>query len=67
MRCAKDRVLVVAMGRRVARKLQDVLVEAVRSLFSADPNLPLAVVFATTHGDDSSLARLRRIAARVFR
>lgn len=60
--CAENRVLVVAMGRRVAQKLHDVLVDTVRSLLAGDPGLPLAVVFATTHGDDGSPARLERIA-----
>ncbi|HTB11121.1 MAG TPA: glycogen/starch synthase [Bryobacteraceae bacterium] len=58
---AQGKVLVVAMGRRVAQKLHDVLVESVRSLLAAEPGLPLCVVFATTHGDEGSPARLERM------
>ncbi len=55
------KVMVIAMGRRVSQKLHDVVVEAVRLLLVAEPQLPLFVVFATTPGDPSSAARLHRI------
>ena len=58
---AKDKVIVVAMGRRTAQKLHEVVVASTRSLLAEHPDLPLVVVFATTHGDDSSAARLKVI------
>jgi glycogen synthase len=55
------KVLVVSMGRRVAQKQHDVLVESVRTLLNKDKNLPLFVFFATSKGDPGSQARLERI------
>ncbi|PKO03204.1 MAG: hypothetical protein CVU43_03725 [Chloroflexi bacterium HGW-Chloroflexi-5] len=60
--CA-DKVIIVSMGRRVAQKLHDVMVESTRQLLRADKNLPLFVVFTTVHGDDGSPARLERMQA----
>lgn len=58
---AVGKVVVVSMGRRVAQKQHDVLVESVRAILTADPALPLLVIFATVHGDAGSPARLARI------
>ena len=55
------KVLVVAMGRRVAQKQHDLVVESARLLLRQDPALPLFIYFATTPGDDGSPARLERI------
>ena len=55
-----DRVLVVAMGRRVAQKMHDVIVEATRSVLLQNPDLPLFVVFATVSGDPGTADRLRK-------
>lgn len=57
-----DKVLVVSMGRRVAQKQHDLLVESTRLLFRKNPDLPLFVYFATTPGDPGSAARQQRIA-----
>jgi len=56
------KVLVVSMGRRVAQKQHDLLVESTRMLLRNDPDLPLFVYFATTPGDPGSAARQQRIA-----
>jgi glycogen synthase len=61
-KCA-DKVIVVSMGRRVAQKQHDVMVESTRHLLRADKNLPLFVVFTTVHGDAGSPARLERMQA----
>jgi glycosyltransferase involved in cell wall biosynthesis len=63
-----DRVLVVSMGRRVAQKLHEVIVEGVRSVLQQRPDLPLFVVFATVSGDASDSFRRERIQnlARAF-
>ena len=58
---AAGKVLVVAMGRRVAQKQHDLVVESARQLLRQNPDLPLFIYFATTHGDDGSPARLERI------
>jgi glycogen synthase len=58
-----DKVIVISMGRRVAQKLHDVMVESTRQLLSTDKNLPLFVVFTTVHGDSGSPARLKRMQA----
>lgn len=58
---ATGKVLVVSMGRRVAQKQHDLVVESARQLLSQDPDLPLFIYFATTHGDEGSPARLERI------
>jgi len=60
--CA-DKVIVVSMGRRVAQKLHDVMVESTRQLLRADKTLPVFVVFTTLHGDSGSPARLARMQA----
>jgi glycogen synthase len=51
------------MGRRVAQKLHDVMVESTRQLLRKDKNLPIFVVFTTVHGDGGSPARLERMQA----
>jgi glycogen synthase len=58
-----ERVLVVAMGRRAAQKLHDVIVEGVRSLLRHRKDAPLFVVFATVSGDAADLLRKERIEA----
>jgi glycosyltransferase involved in cell wall biosynthesis len=58
---ARGKVIVVTMGRRVAQKLHDVFVAAVRAVLARQPDLPLLIVFATTSGDAGSDARLGRI------
>lgn len=58
--CA-DKVIIVSMGRRVAQKLHDVMVESTRQLLRKDKNLPIFVVFTTVHGDAGSPARLERM------
>lgn len=60
--CA-DKVIIVSMGRRVAQKLHDVMVESTRQLLRKDKNLPIFVVFTTVHGDAGSPARLERMQA----
>lgn len=57
----KEKALGVVMGRRVSQKGHDVAVQAVRSLLRSTPKLPILFFFATTHGDDTSTARLQRI------
>ena len=57
------KVLVVSMGRRVAQKQHDLLVESTRQLLRQDPDFPLFVYFATTPGDPGSPARQERIDA----
>jgi hypothetical protein len=56
-----DRVLVVAMGRRVAQKLHDVIVEGVRGLLLEHPYVPLFLVFATVSGESADQIRKERI------
>ena len=56
-----DRVLVVAMGRRVVQKLHDVIVEGVRGLLLDHPYLPLFLVFATVSGESADQIRKERI------
>jgi len=56
-----DRVLVVAMGRRVSQKLHEVISEGVRSLLKKHRDLPLSVVLATVPGESADRARLERI------
>jgi glycogen synthase len=56
-----DRVIVVSMGRRVAQKQHDVLVESVRQILDEDPAFPILVVFATAHGDPERLERMRTL------
>jgi hypothetical protein len=56
-----DRVLVVAMGRRVAQKLHDVIVEGVRIVFQQHPELPLFLIFATVSGESADRPRKERI------
>jgi glycosyltransferase involved in cell wall biosynthesis len=56
-----DKVLVVAMGRRVAQKLHEVVAEGVRRLLHDRPGLPLFVVLATVAGEAADRARLDRI------
>ncbi len=58
-----NKVIVISMGRRVAQKLHDVMVESTRQLLRKDKNLPLFVVFTTVHGDSGSPARLERMQA----
>jgi len=58
---ARGKVIVVSMGRRVAQKLPDLLVESLRHLLQKPRAWPLLAIFATTHGDDSSEGRLDRI------
>jgi glycogen synthase len=58
---AQGKVIIVSMGRRVAQKQHDVLVESVRQILSRDKGFPMFVVFSTIHGDDGSPARLERI------
>jgi hypothetical protein len=60
-RKARGKVVVVTMGRRVSQKLHEVFVESVRQLLGEPPGLPLLAIFATTHGDAGSGARLARI------
>jgi len=61
---ARDRVVVVSMGRRAAQKQHDVLVESVREILRRDPSFPILVVFATTY-DDGGQPRLDRMRALV--
>jgi len=56
-----DRVLAVAMGRRVAQKLHEVITEGVRMLLRQHRGLPLFVVFATVSGESAERTRLERI------
>jgi glycogen synthase len=58
---ARGKVLLVTMGRRVAQKQHDVLVESVRRLLRAEPQFPLLAFFATVAGDGGSAARLQRM------
>jgi hypothetical protein len=58
---ANGKVLCVAMGRRSVQKLHCVVADAVRRVLRQDPSAPLFVLFATTHSDESSPARLERI------
>lgn len=58
-----DKVIVISMGRRVAQKLHDVMVESTRQLLRKNKDLPLFVVFTTVHGDSGSPARLERMQA----
>ncbi|QEH38984.1 glycogen synthase [Aquisphaera giovannonii] len=56
-----DKVLVVAMGRRVAQKLHEVVAEGVRRLLRERPGLPVFVVLATVAGEAADRARLGRL------
>jgi glycogen synthase len=56
-----DKVLVVAMGRRVSQKMHEVLVKSASQLLKQDPDFPLFIFFATKRGDASSAARLNHI------
>ncbi len=56
-----DRVLVVAMGRRVSQKLHEVITEGVRALLRQRRDLPLFVVLATVSGESADRTRLERI------
>ncbi|HJU43813.1 MAG TPA: glycogen/starch synthase [Vicinamibacterales bacterium] len=58
---ACDKAVVVTMGRRVAQKQHDLLVESVRQLLTEDPAFPLLVIFATTPGDQADEERVNRI------
>ena len=60
-----DRVLVVAMGRRVAQKLHEVVIEGTREVLSRNPDLPLFLVLATVPGESEAIdePRLARIEA----
>jgi glycogen synthase len=55
---AKDKVIIVSMGRRVAQKQHDVLVESVRNILETDSRVPLLAVFTTIEGDSGSHSRL---------
>jgi glycogen synthase len=59
----EGKAIIVCMGRRVAQKQHDVLVESLAALLRNNPALPLFVVFATVPGDDGSESRLRRMVA----
>ncbi len=61
-KCA-DKVIIISMGRRVAQKLHDVMVESTRQILRKDKNFPILVVFSTVHGDSGSPARLERMLA----
>jgi glycogen synthase len=56
-----DRVLIVAMGRRVSQKLHDVIIEGVRNVMARSPDLPFFLVMATVWGESADEVRLRRI------
>ncbi len=58
---AKEKALVVSMGRRVSQKQHDVLVEALRWLLLEDSTVPIFVLFSTMHGDGGSPERLKRM------
>jgi glycogen synthase len=58
---ANDKAIIVSMGRRVAQKQHDLLVESVRQILKEDKNFPLVVVFATVEGDAGSPARFELI------
>jgi len=58
-----DKVMVISMGRRVAQKLHDVMVESIRQILRQDKQFPILVVFSTVHGDTGSPARLERMRA----
>jgi glycogen synthase len=58
---AQEKVIVVSMGRRVAQKQHDLLVESLRLILRDDREFPVLAVFATVHGDTGSEARLERI------
>jgi glycogen synthase len=60
---AAGKVLVVSMGRRVAQKQHDVLVESTRAVLQDNPAMPLLTLFTTITGDEGSEARLGRIRA----
>ncbi len=54
---AKDKVLIVSMGRRTAQKQHDLLAESVRQILKEEPAFPILVVFTTVEGDGGSGAR----------
>ncbi|WP_165235981.1 glycogen/starch synthase, partial [Aquisphaera insulae] len=60
---AGEKVLVVAMGRRVAQKLHEVVAEGVRRLLRDRRGLPVFVVLATVAGESAAAdaARLARL------
>ncbi len=58
---AAGKVIVVSMGRRVAQKQHDLLVESARQILTQDPSFPLLVIFSTMHGDLGSPARFERM------
>lgn len=60
-RMAKDRIVIVSMGRRSAQKQHDVLVESLRDLLRAERQLPIIAVFATTAGAPGAAERQARI------
>jgi glycogen synthase len=60
---AAGKVLVVSMGRRVAQKQHDVLVESTRAILHSDSATPLLTLFTTVKGDEGSEARLARVRA----
>jgi glycogen synthase len=49
----ENKVIMVAMGRRVSQKSHLAIVEAVRDLLRQAPDLPFFVVFATTKSEDA--------------
>ena len=61
-KCA-NKVIIISMGRRVAQKLHDVMVESTRQILQKDKSFPILVVFSTVHGDSGSPARLKRMQA----
>lgn len=61
-KCA-DKVIIISMGRRVAQKLHDLMVESTRQILRKNRNFPILVVFSTVHGDSGSPARLERMLA----
>ena len=55
---AGGKVVVISMGRRVAQKQHNLLIESARQIFTRDKDFPLLIVFSTIHGDDDSPVRL---------
>lgn len=60
-RMAKDRIVIISMGRRSAQKQHDVLVESLRELLRTERELPILAIFATTAGAPGAEQRQGRI------
>lgn len=60
---AKNKVIVVTMGRCAPQKQHDIFVESVRELLRKDIKTPILAIFATVSGDAGSKERLDRMKA----